>query len=239
MRGEVPGLQSPYKSTHFRHRPISGAKNEPQLNASMSSLAGRILKSLSTKSRMVKAIPTKRFTHSAVQALIEKDNLVVKASDHVDQYPLVWLRDNCTCEKCYHKDSQSRIINWNDFNIDVNIKSIKTNGDNKIEIDWDDDHRSIYNFDWLKKRSFKRTVQEKYLADSYLPEKILWDKKDFFNVIKTYQYDDVMNDDESHYNWLRDLAVYGVSLIENAPPNPGECRKLSEKVAFIRKTHYG
>lgn len=38
-------------------------------------------------------------------------------------FPLVWLRDNCRCENCYHGPSSSRILNWDAFNIDVKIRS--------------------------------------------------------------------------------------------------------------------
>lgn len=44
---------------------------------------------------------------------------------------------------------------------------------------------------------------------------------------------------ETFYNWLRNLAIYGVSLIKNASTDEADCRRLVEKVAFIRKTHYG
>lgn len=33
--------------------------------------------------------------------------------------------------------------------------------------------------------------------------------------------------------------MYGVVLIENAPTDEKEGRRLADKVAFIRKTHYG
>ncbi|KRT80840.1 hypothetical protein AMK59_5279, partial [Oryctes borbonicus] len=35
------------------------------------------------------------------------------------------------------------------------------------------------------------------------------------------------------------LAIYGVTLIKNAPENEKECQKISERVAFAKKTHYG
>ncbi len=40
-------------------------------------------------------------------------------------------------------------------------------------------------------------------------------------------------------SWLQSLSKNGVSIIENTPHSEQECRKLSSRVAFIRKTHYG
>lgn len=41
------------------------------------------------------------------------------------------------------------------------------------------------------------------------------------------------------YNWLKNLATYGVSVIEETPAENTSVRHLAERVAFIRKTHYG
>lgn len=41
-------------------------------------------------------------------------------SSEVYKYPYTWLRDNCQCSECFHKGSQSRTLNWDNF--DVRIK---------------------------------------------------------------------------------------------------------------------
>lgn len=55
----------------------------------------------------------------------DTENLEVNFENDVEQFPLVWLRDNCTCANCFHKQSTSRIINWNEFNIDAKVKSLE------------------------------------------------------------------------------------------------------------------
>lgn len=35
------------------------------------------------------------------------------------KYPLVWLRDNCQCSKCFHKGSSSRVLDWTTFDVNV------------------------------------------------------------------------------------------------------------------------
>lgn len=55
----------------------------------------------------------------------DKENLEVNIENNLEKFPLVWLRDNCTCDKCYHRESKSRIINWTDFNVDVKAKTVE------------------------------------------------------------------------------------------------------------------
>jgi Gamma-butyrobetaine hydroxylase-like, N-terminal len=38
------------------------------------------------------------------------------------KFPFVWLRDNCQCSECFHKESQSRTIDWEKF--DVNVRAV-------------------------------------------------------------------------------------------------------------------
>jgi hypothetical protein len=40
-----------------------------------------------------------------------------------DDYPGVWLRDNCQCSQCYNKYSRNRMILMQD--LDVNVKPEK------------------------------------------------------------------------------------------------------------------
>lgn len=67
------------------------------------------------------------FQSFSAKAIVSKDreNLEVIVDNVVERFPLVWLRDNCRCDNCFHKQSSSRIINWDDFNIDVQVKSIE------------------------------------------------------------------------------------------------------------------
>lgn len=35
------------------------------------------------------------------------------------KYPFVWLRDNCQCTKCFHKESSSRVLDYRTFDVDL------------------------------------------------------------------------------------------------------------------------
>lgn len=41
------------------------------------------------------------------------------------------------------------------------------------------------------------------------------------------------------YEWLETLSRYGVAMIKNAPLDERQCRRMCDRVGFIRETHYG
>lgn len=53
------------------------------------------------------------------------ENLQITKEKDTQYFPLVWLRDNCRCENCYHDESSSRILNWKSFNVDVRTVSVE------------------------------------------------------------------------------------------------------------------
>ncbi|XP_018322233.1 gamma-butyrobetaine dioxygenase-like [Agrilus planipennis] len=191
----------------------------------------------STNFNKLKFDPRRTLIKQAKVALNE-GNLIVEFHDETEAYPSVWLRDNCTCPECFHNDSHSRAINWDKFDVGVSPISVDVNKD-KLEIKWSDNHRSIFTEDWLRNRSFEGSKQAKYLEENYRPKKILWDGTEFTKILKTYSYREVMTKDEILYCFLKDLAIYGVVLLKDAPMDPSANSKLSQKIAFVRETHYG
>lgn len=156
------------------------------------------------------------------------------------KYPIVWLRDNCQCKECFHGGSMSRIIDWSKFNVNVKIDNISFNDSaSELTIKWNDSHSSVHSLDWLKERSFDYANRRGYLDTFYRPKKTLWNKDGYKQVLDRYKFQDLMYDNEALRSWLQSLSKNGVSIIEDTPPTEQECRKLSDRVAFIRKTHYG
>jgi len=47
------------------------------------------------------------------------NRLVIKLKGNVtEEFPFVWLRDNCQCASCYDASSKSRTISFADFQLD-------------------------------------------------------------------------------------------------------------------------
>ena len=49
----------------------------------------------------------------------------------------------------------------------------------------------------------------------------------------------LLNNDHSLYDWLKTLEQTGLYLITDMPCKPGQMKRLSERVAFLKKTNYG
>lgn len=62
----------------------------------------------------------------------------------------------------------------------------------KVLINWEDDHKSVYDSEWLKSRSFAQERQKEYLKDIYKPPYKYWDKEDFKNICHKYDYNEVI-----------------------------------------------
>ncbi|XP_070493633.1 gamma-butyrobetaine dioxygenase-like [Chironomus tepperi] len=168
----------------------------------------------------------------------------VKDSDSIKslKFPFVWLRDNCKCEKCHHPSSSSRIINWEKFDVTVKPKNI--NYDDKkniLKVEWNDKsgHISEYEYDWLDARNFSDENRNTYLNKYYRPAKILLNKFDLQHKLQYFDYQKVIKDDMELYKWLHSMITHGIAIITDVPETESEVRVLSNRVAFIRRTHYG
>lgn len=157
------------------------------------------------------------------------------------EFPLVWLRDNCQCPECFHAGSYSRVHDWERFDPDsIGIRECVVSDDgNLLDITWYDGHRSQFNAAWLEDRNFSQQNTEQYLEEWYRPKPRLWRKHEFGEVLKSFEFEDVITRDEGLQAWIEALIRYGVVMIRNAPLTEQECRKLANRVGFIRKTHYG
>ncbi|XP_055594981.1 gamma-butyrobetaine dioxygenase-like isoform X1 [Uranotaenia lowii] len=157
------------------------------------------------------------------------------------EFPLVWLRDNCQCPGCFHAGSNSRVLDWEHFDVDrIRLKEITVIEEGaRVQFTWSDDHKSEFDAQWLLERNFSEHHRKKYLNDWYRPRPKLWAKGDFPQVLKNFDFNDVLNEDEALRGWIEALIRYGIVMIKNAPLTEQECRKLADRVGFIRKTHYG
>uniref|UniRef100_A0A182Y3J0 Uncharacterized protein n=1 Tax=Anopheles stephensi TaxID=30069 RepID=A0A182Y3J0_ANOST len=162
------------------------------------------------------------------------------------EFPVVWLRDNCQCERCFHGGSSSRVLDWERFDVDrVKVMQVRVvDSGRSLELVWgneesEEGHRSVYGLEWLLKRSFKEEDTERYLKEWYRPEPIVWGVDGFGEVLREFSFDEVLRDDGALRQWIEALIAYGVVMIKGAPLTENECRRLADRVGFIRKTHYG
>ncbi|XP_018785708.1 PREDICTED: gamma-butyrobetaine dioxygenase-like [Bactrocera latifrons] len=156
-------------------------------------------------------------------------------------FPSIWLRDNCQCAQCFHRDSLSRKpLRWNNFDTKVKVRQVTVDEPRQlVNILWSDEHCSSFPLKWLKDRDFSLKTREQYLSEWYRPQSKHWGKDDFVKVLKKFDYWDVMRSDAVLMEWLQTLAVHGIAMLKNSPLDIGVVKSLANRIGFIRKTTYG
>lgn len=103
---------------------------------------------------------------------------------------------------------------------------------------WDDGHESVFDLKWLRERSFRQEEQKAWL-NSNQPLYQTWNADYFRKNVPVLNFRDILNEDEQLLKWLTHLDVLGVCLISQVPDKLGQVGQLADRVAFVRKTHYG
>ncbi|XP_045446547.1 gamma-butyrobetaine dioxygenase-like [Melitaea cinxia] len=167
-----------------------------------------------------------------------KDVMKIEINGKVLQFPYVWLRDNCQCEKCFHSSAKSRIIDWSKFDLNVQPKNVNQS-DNSVQVIWNDGHVSDFKLSWLNYRSFVKESQKNYTNTLYKPAKITWHGDDFDKVFSKHDYNEIVHSDNALYDWLHKFSIYGVALIQNTPDSETAVDGIVDRIGFTKKTHYG
>jgi len=173
----------------------------------------------------------------SVEKLSESRLLEVSwANGETSKYPYVWLRDNCRCPICFHPSVLARSFYTLDLNLNCTVKDILVDDEKEqMTIIWDDDHESPYDLTWLYHRSLNETGRK------YYKEWARKDRKHFRadHEIQRLNFDSVINDDVALYKWISALETDGIVLIEGAPGEHESLKKIGDRVAFLRDSHYG
>ncbi|XP_053965695.1 gamma-butyrobetaine dioxygenase-like isoform X1 [Anastrepha ludens] len=157
------------------------------------------------------------------------------------QFPGIWLRDNCQCEQCFHRESLSRKPNsWTNFDTKVKVQNVTVDESRQaVNIVWSDRHRSTFSLSWLKERDFSSEARERYMNEWYRPQAKHWGKADFDKILKKFDYWDVMRSGPVLLEWLEALTIHGVAMLKNSPLDVGAVKSLAKRIGFMRKTNYG
>lgn len=91
----------------------------------------------------------------------------------------------------------------------------------------------------MMERNFSKESQESYLKTLYRPPKKFWSLSQFEAVFAKFSFNEILNNEEVFFNWLEQMAVYGIALIENTPDDKKSLQRLAERIGFIKKTHFG
>lgn len=151
-------------------------------------------------------------------------------------YPFTWLRDNCQCPLCYLQSAQARMLLMADVDIHSGVNAVEVTNDNKVSVVWPDQHVSVFDADWLKKRCFSPAARQALQEELFLNDRYYWDSK---LRIPTADYHEVLQDDKAALAWLQALRRVGIVCLKGAPLEKGHVAKLGERIGYVRMTYYG
>lgn len=151
-------------------------------------------------------------------------------------YPFIWLRDNCQCPLCTLQSAQARKLLVGDLDVSVGVDSVKLTADSKVSVTWQDQHSSVFDCDWLKRRCFSAAARRAVQEELFLNERLHWDSS---LRVPTADFQKVLQDDSAALAWLLALRRVGLVLLQGAPAQPGQVAQLAERVGYLRLTFYG
>ncbi|WP_266143601.1 gamma-butyrobetaine hydroxylase-like domain-containing protein, partial [Escherichia coli] len=211
------GVQLPervYSSTLSLHTTTKVAEMLRQLVLG----ASRCVAPMSRQSRLVAtqaaaAVQQQPRPVAAVEG--EVVSLQLPSGEH-HRLPVLWLRDNCRCPKCFNSQQMSRVIYWDE--LDTSVKPVDVQADDStLSVKWSDGHSSQFPLEWLKERSFLPEDQKRWLDTTYRLPKVAWNAENYQSILRRFKFSDVVNSKEHLRGWLEAMAVYGVAIVYDAP----------------------
>ena len=124
--------------------------------------------------------------------------------------------------------------------IDIEEAVVSEDGQH-LKCTWPGGHESSYSFHWLhdmkmpEREEFKQLNQDSLVKD----ELIIWNKKIMQDKIPFYDYNVIMNENKSLFDFLYRFYQNGITVIDNAPIRSGVLMELASRIGYHRATHYG
>lgn len=153
-------------------------------------------------------------------------------------YPYVWLRDCCQCSACFHSPTFSRRLHFHELDVNLMPINVETSSaTQEIVITWSDEHRSVFRYAWLLKRSF-RFAEQAIRARWNGRHAVLWGSH-LVDSIPQISFEQLLVSDEAMYEWLTALEETGFAMLTGAPHASGQLHHIADKVSFLRRTDLG
>lgn len=146
-------------------------------------------------------------------------------------FHFLWLRDNCPTT--LHPDTQERV--FDQLSVSANIHPLEVSiEDDQLLIDWSEqDHHSKFLGSWLRAHAYSGdlTPQNQTTAKS-------WDNG-FLDQINSVDYSDLIQSNETLYDWMKQLDQDGLSLVYNMPSTQIALNEVTNRIDYQRQTNFG
>jgi gamma-butyrobetaine dioxygenase len=152
---------------------------------------------------------------------------VVFADGRTASFHRYALRDGCACSECRHPVSGQRLFETRDVVYDATVADVSP-GDGRLEIAWEDGHRSVLGAAWLAEHA----------GGGHRPTRVSWGSELDLDAL-TFRRHAVLDNPVSLRRLLAAVVEYGVAVVEDVPDRVGAVADIAELFAHIRVTNYG
>jgi gamma-butyrobetaine dioxygenase len=153
---------------------------------------------------------------------------------HLGTYPVLWLRDNCTCDQCGDPAIGKRRLRLADISPDVAPASMTLSGDGDLTIEWmPDRHVSRYGSAWLRAHCPSSPERQ---SRRHRPS--LWDGS-IGRHLPEASYADVVAEPHARLMMYQLLRDHGLVLIRGIPPVVGELERFAPLFGPLVETNFG
>lgn len=175
---------------------------------------------------------------SQVGALSKDDTRGIVAvtwtDGEIQDYPFVWLRDNCFCSQCYHAESQCR-LSFSDLDITACPESVETIDDgDTVRVTWNQHHHTDLNSTWLRKFRFDQEPRDDIIA----PVHKLWNAE-IETTLPRFKFGEILSDDTVLLEFLKAFNEVGIALVKGVPAIPNQIQVIAKRVGPMLETSFG
>ncbi|KAJ8040767.1 Gamma-butyrobetaine dioxygenase [Holothuria leucospilota] len=158
-------------------------------------------------------------------------------SHQVCHYSYDWLRDICRCDECFNTVTHNKQTAISLHPQRPKSIGISEDGD-FVEISWDGGHDSRYPKSVLLAEYLlaKDPRENDPVIDA---QRQLWGSDLPESSFRKYEFDSLITDDHSLFDWLMDLRKTGLTVVKNAPRKLGQVTELCNRVAYPRIICWG
>jgi gamma-butyrobetaine dioxygenase len=175
--------------------------------------------------------------HQLTRVALRDDSAVVTWSDGRDT-PLhrFFLRDNCTCARCYLPLTREQLFEIADAPADLGFADAAIDAAGDLVVRWSDGHVSRYAPGWLRECAPDPASRaERHAAR---PRPFIWGSE-YADALKSFDYADIMTDDHTLLEWLGALRSAGMTLVRNVPVAHEALLAPIARISHIRETNFG
>ncbi|WP_327424497.1 TauD/TfdA family dioxygenase [Streptomyces sp. NBC_01230] len=158
----------------------------------------------------------------------------------IDDFPVMWLRDNCPCADCRDPRSGQKLFQISALPAALRLDTVTDLDEAEgpaVEVIWaPDGHRSTYPLTWLEANRPGGPATGDRRTDD---RKELWKAGDLTGRLPQAGWDEYLGEPGVRARMLDSVLRLGFMLLSGVPEHEGQVLDVAETFGHVRETNYG